>query len=87
MRLGIWVISVTENILGDSLKAYMQDQHILGSLKEAVNKIISGVFVMQRQNINICLTVERTITPYLLKALTNLLEQVFEVGLDHDAEQ
>jgi len=42
---------------------------------------------MQRQNINLCLSVERVITPYLLKALGNLLDQVFEFGLDHDAEQ
>jgi hypothetical protein len=42
---------------------------------------------MQRQNINLCLSAERTITPFLLKALANLLDQVFEHGLDHDAEQ
>lgn len=65
----------------------MIDYHVLGSIKEALHIIASGIYLMQRQNINLCLTVERVITPYILKALANLLNQVYEFGLDHDAEQ
>lgn len=87
MRLGLWLLNITETVLGKQLEGYIIDYHVLGSIKEALHIVVSGIYLMQRQNINLCLTVERTITPYLLKALGNLLEQVFEFGLDHDAEQ
>ena len=69
MRLGLWLIKSAETILADMLNRYMMDQHILGSLKEALNTIVSGVYLMQTQNINLCLTIERAIAPTLLKLL------------------
>lgn len=87
MRLGLWLIYAAETILGDQLALYMIDPHILSTIKEALNSIISGVSLMQTQNINLCLTIERAIAPTILKSLNSLLLQVLEVGLDHDAEQ
>lgn len=59
MRLGLWLVFAAEKILGEQLSLYMVDIHILGTMKEALNVIITGIYLMQTSNINLCMVVER----------------------------
>lgn len=69
MRLGLWLVDAVQTTLCEVLGLFLVDPHILGSLKEALNSIVSGVYLMQTQNINLCLVVERAIAAPLLKSI------------------
>jgi len=84
--LGLWLNHTAEKVLGDVLGHYMNEPHILSSIKSAMHTIVTGISLMQSQNINLCLAVERAICPPLLKKLQQLLSEVLVVGLDHDAD-
>jgi hypothetical protein len=86
MKLGLWLKHAGQKIFGEVLGHYMVDMHIQSSIKDALHTIVSGVSLMQSQNINLCLTVERAIAPTLLNELNKLMLNVLEVGLDHDVE-
>ncbi len=59
MRLGLWLVHVAQTAFCEVVELFLVDMYILGSLKEALNSIISGIYLMQTQNINLCLVVER----------------------------
>ena len=67
--MGLWIQETTEIVLGEVLSQYMMDQHVIASLKDAIQVIVSRVFLLQTQNINLLTTIERTIAPTLLKSL------------------
>ena len=66
MKLGLWLIEACDKILAEVLDHYFVDFHILSALKEALNIVISGIFLLQTQNINLCLTAERALAPTIL---------------------
>ena len=82
IQLGLWLQDTTQTTFGEIISQFAMDLFVLGSLRDSLNTVMSRLFLMQTQNINIGLTLERKIAPTLLKSLYSLLQQLLEAGLD-----
>jgi hypothetical protein len=83
-RLGLWLLSTVQEVLAPALNRFLNTYSFQVSLKDLLDKIITTVYLMQTQGVNLCLEVERSIAPFLVRKLGEELVSVLE---DDDAQE
>lgn len=67
-----------------SLLPFFISPHTLGSLGPSMKIVVDCLKQLTPQNINVCETVERALTPIIIKQVLILLDEVIMKGLDHE---
>jgi hypothetical protein len=81
--LSLWLVQITENVLvRQSLLPFFLSPHTIGCLGPSIKIVVDSLKALTPQNINVCDTVERALTPIVIKQALILLDEVILKGLD-----
>lgn len=85
--LSLWLIQITTNVLvRKSLLPFFASPLIIGSLGPSMKIIMDLLKQLTPNNINLGETVERELTPIIIRQVLTLLDEVIMKGLDADSK-